>query len=189
MNEILQSIRQKPVIAALRDFKLLDAALSSSISTIFYLNSDIFKLPSLTEKAKKCDKHVFFHLEFIEGLGRDRPAVRYLAQVAKPDGIITTRANSIRDAKDEGLLTIQRFFMVDTQSYDTAIKNIEVSKPDIIELMPGIMPQIISRMVSDTKIPVIAGGLITSKDEAFLAMQAGAFAISTGMQSLWNMFK
>lgn len=189
MNELLQSIRQKPVIAALRDYKPLEGALSSSVSTIFYLNSDILKLPSLTEKAKKYNKNVFFHLEFIDGLGRDRSAVRYLAQVAKPDGIITTRANSIRDAKDEGLFTIQRFFMVDRQSYDTAVKNIEISRPDIIELMPGIMPQIISRMVSDIKIPVIAGGLITTKDEAFSAMQAGAFAVSTGMQSLWNMFK
>lgn len=189
LHELLQSIRKKPVIAALRSLQLLDAALSSSVSTVFYLNADITQLSLLADKARSCGKNSFFHLEFIDGLGRDRSAVRYLAQTVKPDGIITTRANSVRDAREEGVMTIQRCFLVDSQSYDTAVKSIEVSKPDIIELMPGIMPQIISRLVSDTKIPVIAGGLITTKDEAFMAMQAGAFAVSTGAQNLWNMVK
>ena len=189
MSEILRSIRKKPVIAALRGVQLLETALMSSVSTLFFLNADIQSLAPLTEKAKVHQKNAFFHFEFIDGLGRDSSAVRYLTQIAKPDGIITTRVNTIRDAKEAGFFTVQRFFMVDRQSYETALKNIEIAKPDIIELMPGIMPQIISRMAADTDIPIIAGGLITTKDEAFSAMQAGAVAVSTGTQDLWNIYK
>jgi len=189
MGELFKSIRQKPVIAALRGVQLLESALVSSVSTFFYLHADIFELTPLTEKAREYGKNVFFHLEFIDGLGRDGAAVQYLGKTARPDGIITTRASSVKEAKDAGLFAVQRFFMVDKQSYDTAVKNIEVARPDMIELMPGILPQIIRQMTADTDIPVIAGGLITTKDEAFSALQAGAAAVSTGTQELWNMYK
>jgi glycerol uptake operon antiterminator len=189
MGEIIRSIRQKPVIAALRGEQLLEAALASTVSTVFYLHADIFRLGELTEKARERGKIAFFHLEFIDGLGRDGAAVQYLSKTARPDGVITTRVNSVKEAKDAGLFAVQRFFMVDRQSYDTAVKNIEIARPDMIELMPGIIPQIIRQMASDTNIPVIAGGLVTTKEEAFLALQAGAAAVSTGTQDLWNMYK
>jgi len=189
MGEILKSIRQKPVIAALRGVQLLEAALASCVSTVFYLQTDISEIGYLTGRAREYGKNVFFHLEFIDGLGRDSAAVRYIARIAKPDGIITTRANSVKDAKDAGLFAVQRFFMVDRLSYDTAVKNIEISGPDMVELMPGIIPQIIRRLAADTQIPVIAGGLITTKEEAYDALQAGAAAVSTGSQALWNMYK
>ena len=189
MGDLVRSIRQKPVIAALRNEKQMELALTTSVSTLFFLHSDIFKMPQFTEKARKNEKSVFFHLEFIDGLGRDMAAAQYIARTVKPDGVITTRANSVRDAKEAGLFTVQRFFMVDRQSYDTAVKNIEVARPDMIELMPGIIPKIIKQMVSDTNIPVIAGGLITTKEEALSAFQAGAAAVSTGTQELWNMLK
>lgn len=189
MHELIKSIQQKPVIAALRSSHALNVALASSISTLFYLHASIFDLTELTQKAKQHNKNVFFHMEFIDGLGRDSAAISYIAKTARPDGIITTRVNSIKDAKDAGLFTVQRFFMVDKQSYDTAVKNAQVAQPDLIEIMPGIIPQVIRQMAADTKIPVIAGGLITTKDEAFSALQAGAFAISTGTEELWNMYK
>lgn len=189
MGELLKTIRQKPVIAALRGLQLLEAALVSTISTIFYLHADISNLSFLTDKAREFGKNVFFHLEFIDGLGRDSAAVQHIARTAKPDGIITTRANSVRDAKDAGLFVVQRFFMVDKLSYETAVKNIEIAEPDMVELMPGIIPQIIRQMSADTRIPIIAGGLITTKGEAFQALQAGAAAVSTGTQALWNMYK
>lgn len=187
MGEILNAIKRKQVIAALRNVSNMESALASGVSTLFILHADIFKMAALTEKVKEHGKHVFLHMEFIDGLGRDRSAVQYIARTAKPDGVITTRANSVRDAKDAGLFTVQRFFMVDTQSYETAVKNIEVAQPDMIELMPGILPKIIRMMANDTRIPIIAGGLITTKEEAVQALAAGAIAVSTGSQDLWSM--
>lgn len=187
MGDILNAIKQKKVIAALRSASNMDAALSSDVSTLFFLHSDIFKMPALTKKAQEHGKQVFLHMEFIDGLGRDRSAVQYIARAAKPDGVITTRANSVRDAKDAGLFTVQRFFMVDTQSYETAVKNIEVAQPDMIEVMPGILPKIIHRMARDTNIPIIAGGLITTELEALQALEAGAVAVSIGAQNLWSL--
>ena len=41
-------------------------------------------------------------------------------------------------------------------------------------------------MASETDIPVIAGGLIETKEEIYKALSAGAAAVSTGARELWG---
>ena len=38
-----------------------------------------------------------------------------------------------------GLFTIQRFFIVDSHSVDTAVESIRIGKPDVVEIMPGVI--------------------------------------------------
>jgi glycerol uptake operon antiterminator len=61
---------------------------------------------------------------------------------------------------------------------------LENSKPHLIEIMPGIASKIIRRF-TDSNIPVIAGGLIETKQEVTEALKNGAEAISTGKQEIW----
>ena len=61
---------------------------------------------------------------------------------------------------------------------------LETVKPDLIEIMPGIVGKVIKRFVA-YGIPVIAGGLIETKQEITEALKNGAEAISTGKQDLW----
>ena len=49
-------------------------------------------------------------------------------------------------------------------------------KPDYIEVLPGIMPQVISKMCKVSKAPIIAGGLISEKE----SVMSGAFDRSDG---------
>ena len=44
----------------------------------------------------------------------------------------------------------------------------------------------LSMLASETAIPVIAGGLIETKEEIYKALGAGAAAISTGSKELWR---
>ena len=60
-----------------------------------------------------------------------------------------------------------------------------MTKPDCIEILPGIMPKIIARIVRAQRIPVIAGGMIDDKEDVMQALKAGAMAISTTKQELW----
>ena len=53
-------------------------------------------------------------------------------------------------------------------------------------MMPGILPEIIKEFNRNIGIPIIAGGLIKTKNEIYQALGAGAKAISTGKQELWN---
>jgi glycerol uptake operon antiterminator len=102
------------------------------------------------------------------------------------DGIISTRTNIIKMAKEEGVFSIQRFFILDSHSIDTTLESLKSSKADMIEIMPGIIPKIIKRLKESVDIPIIAGGLIETKEEIKEILKSGAFAISTGKEELWK---
>lgn len=56
----------------------------------------------------------------------------------------------------------------------------------MVEIMPGIMPEIIERLKIEIKIPIIAGGLISDKKDIIAALSAGADAVSTTKTGLWS---
>jgi glycerol uptake operon antiterminator len=55
----------------------------------------------------------------------------------------------------------------------------------MIEIMPGVVPKVITRISAQTKRPVIAGGLIETEEEVKEILNSGAAAISTGKKALW----
>lgn len=185
MNDIINSIEENPIIAAIRDPRDIDAAIDSTVSTIFLLYTDIFNLRDLVEQIKTKGKKVFVHMDLIEGMGKDNKAIDYIAQVIKPDGIISTRSNHIRHAKEKGLFTIQRFFLIDSLSYKTTVKTVKSVKPDMIEVMPGIIPGIIQSLNKELSVPIIAGGLVGSKNDIISILKIGALGVSVGKKELW----
>ena len=58
------------------------------------------------------------------------------------------------------------------------------TKPDFMELMPGVIGKSIRRFAK-IGTPVIAGGLIETKAEVTEALGSGATAVSTGRKDLW----
>lgn len=63
----------------------------------------------------------------------------------------------------------------------------ESVRPDMIEVLPGVMPKIIRRICRESRVPVIAGGLIADKEDIMAALDAGAVSISTTRQDVWFM--
>jgi len=59
--------------------------------------------------------------------------------------------------------------------------------PDGVEVMPGAANKIIKTIRKQINIPIIAGGLIEEKKEVIEAIGAGAMAISTTRDALWNL--
>lgn len=173
------------VIAATRTAEEFIKSLSSPVDTIFLLNSEILTLKEMIDKAHKAKKKIFIYFDFVEGLGKDKSGMRFL-KLLSPDGIISVKSNIIKIARENGVKTIQRFFVVDSRAIGTAVEMIESAKPDMIELMPGIAYKAIKEFSKRIKIPVIAGGLIESEEEAKNAFSAGAVAVSTGKEDLWS---
>ena len=52
--------------------------------------------------------------------------------------------------------------------------------------MPGLIFRVISEL-SSYNIPIVAGGLINSREEILSALNAGASAISSSSPSIWKM--
>lgn len=184
MNELSKLLEISPVVAAVRDDKDFDTALKSPAAVIFALNANIMNLTEIVKKSEKYSKTVFIHIDIADGIGKDVKGLSYVLSCGI-HGIISTRSSLIKSAKEIGLTTVQRFFAVDSHSMDTAYENIRQAKPDLIEIMPGIIPGVISEMKKRVSVPLIAGGLIETKEQVIDALRAGASGISTGKSQLW----
>lgn len=179
-------IHQSPIIAAIRDPKDLPQALACPQPVIFLLTGDISNIVDLVRKVRAAGKEVFVHFDLITGLSKDSHALDWLAQAAPPTGIITTRNPLVTHARSLGLVTIQRTFMLDSQSIQMAMEQARKVKPDFLEAMPGIAPEGIRLLVEQAHCPVIAGGLVRTVEQVKAALNAGAIAISTSAPNLWE---
>ena len=176
------------IIAAVRNERDMEKALHSEVEIIFYLSPNILTMEKYVRKAHDAGKKIYLHMDLTEGLGKDKAGIEYVKQ-KDVDGIISTRVNIIKAAREAGLFTVQRFFIVDSQSVNTTLEGIKASKPDMIELMPGIATKVIADLKAKVHIPIIAGGMIESRMEVRDALQSGATAVSTSKCELWGKVK
>lgn len=181
-GELLRCLECNPVIAAVGDDKWADA-LESPVQVLFYLSANLLTAEEKIRQAHAAGRYVLVHLDLAEGIGRDKTGLRYLAKIGA-DGIISTRAQMIQLAKEQGLLTVQRFFLLDSKGIESIEDMLRHTKPDLMELMPGVIGKSIRRFGSGST-PVIAGGLIETKAEVTDALGSGATAVSTGRKDLW----
>lgn len=173
------------IISAIRNETELETAVKSSVDLIFLLAPNIATLNDIVKKVHGAGKKLFIHIDLAEGIGKDKFGILYAGSLGV-DGIISTRTSLIKIAHDAGLLTVQRFFIVDTHSVETTVEAAKASKADMIEVMPGILPKVISMLKKRLPVPIVAGGLIETKEEAEAAAKAGAAAVSTGKKELWG---
>ena len=182
LRALLDRLECFPIIAAVRDDRFA-AALSSPVDILFYLEAKLSSIRQRIRQAHEAEKLIFVHIDLAEGIGKDKEGLQYLAACGA-DGIISTRSQSIRMAKELGLVTVQRFFALDSQGMDSAHEMLKNTAPDMMEIMPGVIPKAVRRFAQGPT-PVIAGGLIDQKQEVTAALSCGATAISTGCKELW----
>jgi len=92
----------------------------------------------------------------------------------------------VKAYETNGVLAIQRLFLIDSGAIDTSVELARRSQPDLIEVLPGLLPQWIREVKDRTGVPVIAGGLIRTREEAAAALEAGAAAVTTSRPDLWD---
>lgn len=174
------------IAAAIRTEKDFSKALRSKVDMVFLLHTNIMTLQPSVREIHAVGKKAFVHVDFAEGLGKDKAGLQYLKRLGV-DGICTTRTNLVRIAKDLGLVTVQRFFMVDSHSVGTSLDSIRIARPDIVEIMPAIVTKKIREFEGLVDVPLIAGGLVETEDEVRAALEAGATVVSTGETALWSL--
>lgn len=177
-----------PVIAAVRRSSGLSLLSDNGISSeiVFILHATLADVASRAAAAKDAGMTVFLHADLIDGLNPDAAAMQFLKTTTAADGIISTRSGVIRCAKDTGFLTVQRFFVVDSQAEETVMRTVSQTMPDCIELMPGLITPVVGRLAKKLSLPVIAGGLIETKEQVMTLLSAGACGVSTSCEALWR---
>lgn len=184
-KELTELLYDSPIIAAVKHVGDLDAALASDCQVLFLMCGTICTIGELSQRAKAAGKAIFVHLDLIEGLSNQNTAsVDFLRQQTAVDGIISTKAHLIAHAKSLGLLTIQRYFLLDSLSLDNLLR--QPAGADAVEILPAVVPKVIQRILQQKKLFLIAGGLISDKEDIVSVLNAGAIAVSSTNRQLWS---
>lgn len=187
MKKIIEELENCPVIAAVKDENGLNDCLKMDVEMVFVLYGTVCTIREIVDKIKEKGKIAVVHIDLIQGLSGKEAAVEFLKKYTRADGIITTKPALVKHARELGLFTILRFFVIDSMAYDNIQKQTAVYRPDVIEILPGLMPRVIRKIQNSVRCPVIAGGLISEKEDIVEALKAGATAISTTNKNVWKM--
>ncbi|MBQ3075552.1 MAG: glycerol-3-phosphate responsive antiterminator, partial [Clostridia bacterium] len=112
-SKIFDSLEASPVIAAVRDENFAEA-LASPVDMIILFHSHILTVQERVKSAHEKGKILFIHIDLADGIARDRAGVAFLSRIGV-DGVISTKPSLLRVAKEMGLVTVQRFFVYDSQ--------------------------------------------------------------------------
>lgn len=184
-GRIREKLEDCPVIAAVKDEEGLKACMETDCGIVFILYGDIMNIADIVEQVKSRNKLAMVHMDLIAGLGSKEVSVDFIHKATRADGIISTKPALIRRAKELKLYTVMRFFVIDSMAIENIHRQCEQARPDCIEVLPGVMPKVIKRIVGAVREPVIAGGLLTDKEDVMSALDAGAVSISTTNRGLW----
>lgn len=177
------------ILPAIRTMKHYERLLASSYEHAVLLDAHVAQLKPLFAMAGQRGKKLFLHADLIHGLKNDDYAVEYVCQEFRPFGLISTKASVIVKAKQKGVLAIQRMFLLDSGALRKSYALVQKTEPDYIEVLPGILPEMIAEVRLETGIPIFAGGLIRSQDEVERALAAGATAVTTSDMALWTRYE
>ncbi len=184
--DFMEKLKNKNIIAAARNPDDITAALGRQIGVVFLLAGDIFDLIKIAGNTHEKKPLFLVHLDLIRGVARDQAGISYLKRSFGIDGVISTHSSVIGYAKKAGLITIQRLFIVDSESLKSGAKLVQNCKPDGVEILPGIiLPYIKEELAKLNFPPIIGGGLIKTHYDVKKILDSGAIAISTSKKELW----
>ncbi|XEC92925.1 glycerol-3-phosphate responsive antiterminator [Paenibacillus tarimensis] len=183
-----EKLLKHKLVAAIKKPKHIEIALSlkNQLSGVFLLTGHIGVIKGYVDLFHTHQLPVFLHLEKIGGLSTDSYGLDYLAKAIRPTGIITTKTAVVKAVKSLGLITVQRFFLVDTEGLENIANSLRHAKPDIVEVMPARIPEMIDTVKSFTASPIITGGLLSERNDAIECLKYGATAVSTSKPKLWR---
>ncbi|MBA2678224.1 MAG: glycerol-3-phosphate responsive antiterminator [Ktedonobacteraceae bacterium] len=185
-QDFLHLVQKYPVAASIKATEYQERALSSEAMLLFLLKGDAFSIADFVTRAHELGKGVAVHVDLISGIGKDRAGIQYLHQQGI-DAIITSRSHLVAAGRAEGLITIQRLLLLDQSALETGVKTIARAKPDLVEVLPGIIfPDVIQHLRSHLPGPFIAGGFIRTFADVQRSYTAGAILCSSSTSELWS---
>lgn len=187
MNDFYERISKNSIIALVYELDKLDNALNSKCEIIFLLAGNIFNLKEISNRVRSKNKGLYISIDSIDGFSKDTWGLEYIVKNICPDGIIASKPNLIKLSKDMGVFTIQRLFIYDSNSLKNSLNALKDIRPHAVELLPGIMPNIIKDIIDNTKLSLIASGLISDKDDLNQCFSAGALAVASSKEEIWNL--
>lgn len=184
-KEFKDALENSPIITAVKDDDGLEKCLASESRIVFILYGDILTIPGIVRLVKESGKLAFVHIDLISGLHSREIAVDFIHKYTDADGIISTKAPLIARARELHMYTVMRFFVIDSMAFANLRRQITAVHPDVIEILPALMPKVVKKVVSFANRPVIAGGLVTDREDVLSVLDAGADCVSSTNPGVW----
>jgi glycerol uptake operon antiterminator len=177
------------VVPAVRDVTRLPQALAVSPSLVIVFNPSLDHIKETAAQVRAAGALLLVHADMMEGIASDAAGLRFLAR-SGVSGVATTRTQTMQAAHQAGLLVTFRAFLIDSAALETVNKIVERNHPDIVEALPApILAHLPGRYIAGLGVPILAGGLISSRADISAALASGATAVSTSTESLWGASK
>lgn len=186
MKEILELIEDNPVILGIREKEDIELAIQNESKVIFTLYGEVSDIATIVERLKEAGKIVFVNIDMVDGFSARNSVIKFMKQNTRADGIISSKAALLRYAKEQGFFTVHRFFVLDSASYRSIGKQLEISHADFINIVPG-WTKVIQWAVEEHHRPVIAAGLVCDKKTVIESLKAGAIAICSTNHEVWEL--
>lgn len=176
------------ILPASSNMKDFERFLKSPYEIGVFLEMHIAQLKHVSAMAEAHGKKMLYHMDMIHGIKSDDYSTEFICQEYKPLGLISTKSSVILKAKQKGVIAVQRVFLLDSHALEKSYKLLGKTQPDYIEVLPGVVPQLITEVKDRLGIPLFAGGFIRSIEDVENALAAGAKAVTTSKTEIWKHF-
>ncbi len=174
------------IIPSARREKDWEEALNALSRYVLFSGLSIDILPYWAEKAHQANKIVLVNPDLIGGLDPSPLGMKLLKKHFKVDGILSPNLQLLRGAQKEGLICIQRIFLIDSQSWDTALKTLAESTIDAVEILPASMAPKFASVLKRKGVAMLAGGFVKTRRQVAELCQLGFMGATTSEKDLWK---
>lgn len=183
-DAIIKCFEENPVVLGMTDWSDFPLVEENDSRIVFALFGNISDIGDIVQRLKAMGKLVFVNIDMVDGFSSKNSVVDFMKKTAA-DGILSSKPHILRYARECGMFTIHRFFILDSSSWRNIGKQLEISRADIINITPG-WTKVISWTVEQYDTPVISSGLVCDKATAIDNLKAGAISICTTNHDVWN---
>lgn len=180
-----ERLLRTPVMATLYGVDNLDAFLASRAEVGIVANIALRHVGDVLRALKQSNKLIVLNIDSCEGLSQDRGAIEFLAEIGI-SVLLSTRVPTIQKAAQCGLLTMQKVFVTDRSTWPRSLKAVAQSGPNLVQLMPSPMLDLISAEDRRKLPPIVASGFVCNESDVESAFARGAIAVSSSNKALWN---
>jgi glycerol uptake operon antiterminator len=181
----LASLAAYPCCPATTTGAQFDRALASESQVIVILRANGLQLAPSIDRAHKVGKHVAVHLDLVSGLRGDKASVQWLS-ASGADAVISARGSLMAAIRQERMTAIQRLLLVRATHLARGVSAIKRSKPDIVEILPGVVLPEVKHLLPDLERPLLAGGFVRTWDDVRALLECGVHAVTSSTEELWR---
>jgi glycerol uptake operon antiterminator len=179
-------LNRSRIIPAIRGPEYINAAIASPSAIVWLLYGTPLTLPEIVRQVRSAGKLPIANLDLLTGFAHDADGIALLAAEGVA-GVVSTRQSVLRAARAQGIIAVQRTFVVDSIAVGNITRALQHFLPDAVELLPAAAaPLCVSALhAAQPTLPVIATGLVTSMRQVDDLIRCGVSSVATSDISLW----